>query len=99
MREFISGEDSLIIRETHIEEYEIKIDANGHLIEPKCPECRSGVSRPKCFLELGGGCPRHGISDAYDAALRQDPTNHIFKSYGYRPEECALCHKQKEVHQ
>lgn len=24
-----------------------------------CPECNSGLPRPKCFYELGGGCPRH----------------------------------------
>lgn len=33
--------------------------------EPRCPECRGGVLRSKCFLELGPGCPRHEIVEYY----------------------------------
>jgi hypothetical protein len=47
--------------------------------EPKCPECCSGVLRPKCFYELGGDCPRHevvaafGGSDAIRKRLAEKP--------------------------
>lgn len=33
--------------------------------EPKCPECGSGVLRAKCFYELGCGCPRFEVIDAF----------------------------------
>ena len=33
--------------------------------EPKCPECKSGVLRNKCFYELGGDCPRHALVGEY----------------------------------
>lgn len=30
-------------------------------LEPSCPECGTGVLRPKCAFELGSDCPRHGL--------------------------------------
>lgn len=41
--------------------------------EPTCPECGSGVLRPKCFYELGSDCPRRQVVDAYggSTAIRQ----------------------------
>jgi hypothetical protein len=41
--------------------------------EPKCPECKTGVLRPKCFFELGGDCPRQAVIELYGGgkALRE----------------------------
>lgn len=52
---------------------------------PVCPECGSVVDRPKCFYELGGGCPRHDVVARYggiDAIKR-----HFAKLAETRPQE------------
>lgn len=56
---------------THVEEFEFEERLDGSLVEPKCPECNVGVDRPKCPWEMGGGCARHEILDAYRQAQRQ----------------------------
>ncbi len=42
-----------------------RLRLDGLTAMPKCPECGSEVYRPKCFHELGAGCPRHDICTAY----------------------------------
>ena len=59
------------VRIDHSEEFEIDQDAQGNLIEPKCPKCGVGALRPKCFWELGAACPRHDLVDAYRIAERR----------------------------
>lgn len=81
--------------------FEIKRDDDGHLIEPKCSLCNSIVTREKCFFELGSNCPRHEMADVYKQALKDDPTNHIFKPYheAYKlPDICSLCRQSESVH-
>ncbi len=41
-------------------------------IEPRCPECDSLVSRPKCMWELSPrDCPRHDLADEWRARKRR----------------------------
>jgi hypothetical protein len=51
--------------------------------EPACPQCGSGVDRPKCLLELGGDCPRHEIRQKWieacrkkNAEMKKEPVRH-----------------------
>lgn len=59
-----------IVRE-YREEFEFPVDALGKPEEPTCSECGCKVGRPKCFLDMGGACPRHPILDAWTDALEQ----------------------------
>lgn len=45
-------------------------DAERLLPEPKCPECRASVGRPKCLFELGSDCPRHSLADKWRSEVR-----------------------------
>jgi hypothetical protein len=38
---------------------------------PNCPEGCGRVDRPKCFFELGGGCPRHAVRNEWHRKIRQ----------------------------
>lgn len=89
--------EPLVIRVEYAKEYAIERDANGKLIEPKCSGCGVGVDRPKCAWERGD-CPRHEIAGVFRKARRDDSTNHYFHAYGYKPAECAFCHRSEAEH-
>lgn len=55
---------------------EFKIDIrNGIPQVPKCPDCHMSASRYKCAFELGGGCGRFDIYEAYRQACKERGIN------------------------
>lgn len=65
---------------THVDEATFLLDADGHLIEPKCPDCGFGAMRQKCAFERGGYCGRHDVAELFKEALKHDPLTHLFKA-------------------
>jgi len=82
------------------EEYEFKVAGpRGKPVVPNCSEGCGSILRQKCAWDLGGSCPRHELTQAYEEALRIWRSQHVAANVlDFYREEFPVVYRESESH-